>query len=135
MDEINRLPRFNMPLELGIFLGATKFGSVKQQRKLSLILDRDRYRYQKFISDISGQDVKSHDNRPELSVRQVRDWLDNSPVDQGLTKPGGKKMTGRYEQFMNELPELCEELHLHLGELTFNNFTTILVEWLRYNEW
>ena len=26
LDQVNRLPRFNMPLELGIFLGAKRYG-------------------------------------------------------------------------------------------------------------
>ena len=35
LDEVSGLPRFNMPLELGIFLGAKKFG-VKEQKKKKL---------------------------------------------------------------------------------------------------
>lgn len=33
LDEDSNLPRFNMPLELGIFLGAKKFGTEEQKRK------------------------------------------------------------------------------------------------------
>ncbi len=44
----NLLPRFNMPLELGIFLGCRKFGNAKHRMKVCLILDREPYRYQKF---------------------------------------------------------------------------------------
>jgi hypothetical protein len=54
LDKVSSLPRFNMPLELGIFLGAMRFGSGKQRQKHSLVLDREPYRYQKFVSDISG---------------------------------------------------------------------------------
>ena len=53
LDRRNRLPRFNMPLELGLFLGAHRFGSGEQRRKACLVLDREPYRYQKFISDIA----------------------------------------------------------------------------------
>jgi hypothetical protein len=80
-DETHRLPRFNMPLELGLFLRATKFGEGGQENKRCLILDRESYRYQKYISDIAGQDIKSHDDRPEVAIRKVRDWFDSSPVD------------------------------------------------------
>lgn len=59
LDSVNDLPRFNMPLELGIFLGAKRFGSAKQRKKKCLVLDRERYRFQKFCSDIAGQDIKS----------------------------------------------------------------------------
>jgi hypothetical protein len=51
LDRRNRLPRFNMPLELGLFLGAKRFGNRAQREKVCLILDREPYRYQRFISD------------------------------------------------------------------------------------
>jgi hypothetical protein len=54
LDTSSRLPRFNMPLELGMFLAAKRFGEARQRTKVCLILDRDSYRYQKFISDIRG---------------------------------------------------------------------------------
>ena len=33
------------------------------RRENCLIVDRERYRYQQFISDISGQDVEAHDGQ------------------------------------------------------------------------
>ena len=42
LDAVNELPRFKMPLELGLFLGAKRFGSATQQRKNCLILDKSR---------------------------------------------------------------------------------------------
>src|SRR5438876_8722653 len=48
LDTANRLPRFNMPLELGLFLGARQFGDTEQRAKRALILDSAPYRYQKF---------------------------------------------------------------------------------------
>lgn len=60
LDPVNGLPQFNMPLELGIFLGAQRFGSGKHREKNCLVLDREPYRYQKFISDIAGQDIAAH---------------------------------------------------------------------------
>ena len=33
LDRTSGLPRFNMPLELGVFLGAKKFGANEQKRK------------------------------------------------------------------------------------------------------
>lgn len=41
IDTKHRLPRFNMPLELGIFLGAKRYGGAKQGRKSCLILERE----------------------------------------------------------------------------------------------
>src|SRR5687767_12563673 len=41
LDSDYRLPRFNMPLELGVFLGAKRYGTGRQKRKSCLILDRE----------------------------------------------------------------------------------------------
>src|SRR5215216_4348592 len=56
LDSSNFLPRFNMPLELGILIGAKRFGNKRQASKAALIMDKEPYRYQIFISDIAGQD-------------------------------------------------------------------------------
>jgi len=56
------LPRFNMPYELGLFIGCTVFGGGPHKSKKTLILDRERHRYAKFISDIAGQDIQDHAN-------------------------------------------------------------------------
>ncbi|MFO0874935.1 MAG: hypothetical protein U0575_13325 [Phycisphaerales bacterium] len=45
LDPVHHLPRFNMPLELGLFLGAKHFGTGTNRNRMSLVLDVDRYRY------------------------------------------------------------------------------------------
>jgi len=132
-DETTRLPRFNMPLELGIFLGAKKFGSSQQKKKQCLILDRDKFRYQQFCSDISGHDVRQHGNSPARVVRVVRDWL-RSTTDE-VKLPSGTEIFQRYVTFSEDLPLYCRSLRLAPEELTFNDFTTLVEEWLRANSW
>ncbi len=75
LDAATHLPQFNMPLELGIFLGAQRFGAGVHRRKNCLIVDRERYRYQQFISDIPGQDIAAHHNDVAALIATVRDWL------------------------------------------------------------
>jgi hypothetical protein len=77
LDSKTRLPRFNMPFELGLFLAARRFGGGRQSRKIALILDRTTYRYRAALSDISGQDVRTHGGRASNAIREVRDWLDS----------------------------------------------------------
>jgi hypothetical protein len=48
IDRKTRLARFNMPLELGFFLGAKRYGDERNQEKRCLILDRSPYRYRSF---------------------------------------------------------------------------------------
>src|SRR5437868_12883314 len=39
------LPRFNMPFELGLFIGCAVYGVGAFKNKKALILDRERYRF------------------------------------------------------------------------------------------
>ena len=128
-----KLPRFNMPLELGLFLGAKRYGDARQQTKSCKILDTERFRYQKFCSDIAGQDISAHGGDPERVVKVVRDWLRaNRPA---VSIPGGSRLVRRYYQFQDDLPTLCESLMLDVDELTFIDFQNIVIEWLRANAW
>lgn len=72
------LPRFNMPYELGLDIGASEFGPISLRSKRILILEKEKYFYQKVISDISGQDIFNHDDNPKLLIKSIRDWFSNN---------------------------------------------------------
>lgn len=134
LDRQNRLPRFNMPLELGIFLGATRFGAGRQREKSCLILDRDPYRYQRYCSDLAGQDIRAHNGRVEDAIRSARDWL--SPlIARNIQVPSASRIVSRYQRFRRELPAICEAVQLVPRELLFNEYTTLVAGWLRANPW
>ena len=128
LDEKTCLPRFNMPLELGIFLGAKRFGVEEQQRKKCLVMDRELYRYQKFISDIAGQDVLSHDNSPKNVVKVVRDWILNA--SDRRTIPSGSTIWNHYQDFLKDMPYIAQRFQLEVKDLIFNDYTFIVAEWL-----
>ena len=128
LDRKFHLPRFNMPFELGLYLGASRFGDRRQRRKSTLILDRERYRYQKYLSDIAGQDIKAHGNQPKRLIGAVRDWLRDTDPRRPL--PSSILIAARYAQFRQDLPELCRKLRLDPGELTFNDYTWVIRQWL-----
>ena len=123
-----RLPRFNMPLEPGAFLGAKYFGGKEQKRKACLILDSEKYRYQKFISDIAGQDIQAHGNDPATTVRIVRNWL---RVYSQVSIPSGSIIWNRYKTFRSDLPLLCKELRLNMKELIYNDYVLLVSTWLK----
>jgi hypothetical protein len=129
LDRGTRLPRFNMPLELGIFLGAKAFGSPDDQNKVAIILDTDRYRYQKFISDIAGQDIRAHGGMTDEAIREVCDFL-STHREPGVILPGGDKLAERYRWFHNDLPELCREVHLDAARLNFRDLTSLVFAWV-----
>jgi len=131
LDAVTGLPRFNMSLELGLFLGAKRFGVGKQKSKNCLVLDVERYRYQKFISDIAGQDIVAHGGGPSQAIRVVRDSLSDARRVSGL--PGGAAMVHRYELFRSDLPAMCSKGGLVAADLTFNEYVLQLEEWLVAN--
>ena len=127
---VSGLPRFNMPLELGLFLGAQRFGAGPQKRKSCLVLDRDKYRYQEFMSDIAGQDIAAHGDDPAEAIRAVRDWLSVSKA--GVKRPpGGSAIATRYEHFLADLPDICAGAELKVGELTFVEYADLASTWLK----
>ena len=127
LDARTRLPRFNMPLELGMFLAAKHFGEAEQRQKVCIILDRDRYRYQKFLSDIAGKDIHAHSNRIASVIRIVRNWL--STHQKALT-PGARVMFEKYTTFTRQLPKQCESMGPRSEELTFMDYKLLAEEWL-----
>ena len=131
LDKDSKLPRFNMPLELGIFLGAKRYGDKTQKKKRILVLDKERYRYQKSISDISGQDIKSHGGKEERAIKCIRDWLQTA--SRRTTLPGARHITNRYRGFEKELPVICATLKLDVDDLTFNDLWETIVAWQKEN--
>ncbi|MBA4384606.1 MAG: hypothetical protein C0410_07705 [Anaerolinea sp.] len=132
LDITSGLPRFNMPLELGLDLGCKQFGKPYQQEKVSLILDIESYRYQKFISDIAGQDIFGHDNNEENLVLIVRNWL-SLEVDPRYIVPGGEMIFRRYQVFQGALPDICNKLHWNPTTLPFNDFSYAVAFWISSN--
>ena len=67
LDAISKLPRFNMPLELGIFLAAKYYGNKAQRDKICLVMEREEHLYQKFCSDLKGYDIPAHNGDTRLA--------------------------------------------------------------------
>jgi hypothetical protein len=129
LDPVTGLPRFNMPLELGIFLAAKRFGNPRQRQKNCLVLDGEPYRYQKFISDIAGQDIRSHQREPRQAVQLVRNWLRNADREQAI--PSDEIIWARYESFRHDLPLICRKLRLREGNMIFNDFVYAVADYLQ----
>lgn len=122
------LPRFNVPFELGLFLGAKRYGSQRHKLKRCIIFDIERYRYQRFISDISGHDIHAHEGSERQVVTKLTSWLRSQ--SRAVDIPGGRSVYREYEQFKSLLPAICAERSIHPEELTFGDFTDIVVRYL-----
>jgi len=131
LDDVSMLPRFNMPLELGIDLGCKEFNPDCADKSL-LIFDSEQYRFQKFISDLSGLDIHQHGNSPKVAVTRVRNWLRTESGKSGI--PGGAAIYSRYESFRSDLPKICSELKLDIADLTFADFSYTIARWLEAHQ-
>lgn len=127
LDVHHQLPRFNMPLELGLFLGARRFGNKAQHDKRLLILDVERFRYQKFISDLAGMDIHAHQGRPSAAVRETRDWLANISRRKLAS---GDIIVRLFEKFSEDLPKLALKLEFDEHRIPYVDFEHIVVGWL-----
>jgi hypothetical protein len=121
------LPRFNMPFELGVFFGAKHFGDAQQNRKNALVLERDKYIYQQFISDLNGIDTKAHNNDPVTAMTRVHSWL-NAASRRKKTIPSEPALRRQYNEFNLLLPDLAAETEYTVETLPFLNLMDIVQE-------
>ena len=123
------LARFNMPFELGLDFACKRFGAEPCSHKHFLILDTDRYRYQKSISDLAGYDIKFHENSPANAVLAVRNWM------YAMTKKkfdSGNKIWRLYNEFMGDFREVAIQDELHprdLEEMPWEEFAQYVRDW------
>jgi hypothetical protein len=131
LDLKTKLPRFNMPLELGVFLGHKTF---VENNKALLVMDKTKFRYRKFCSDLAGIDIQSHNERPRDLVRVVRNWLSmNQEVKE--TIPDGTEIFDRYRQFMVDRPTICKRLRLRIQGILYTDYLTVVESWMLENDW
>jgi hypothetical protein len=122
------LPRFNMPLELGLFLGAKKYGGPRHRLKSCIIFDREPYRFRRHISDIAGQDIHSHGGDVRTLVTELATWLRAQSHDPNV--PGGVAIADEFRAFTAALPEIHRARRLDPAEVTFIDYAAIVVQCL-----
>lgn len=88
--------RLNMPFELGMDYGCRSFLGGIHATKRMLILETKPFRYQAAISDLAGCDIKSHGDKFESAVRQVRNWIRS---EAGNDLPGATGILNAYTDF------------------------------------
>lgn len=72
--QANEFARMNMPFELGIDYGLRHCDLPQYQQKQFLILEANKYDYQKALSDINGFDIKVHKNNTENMFECLYAW-------------------------------------------------------------
>jgi hypothetical protein len=133
IDPKTKLPRFNMVLELGLYIGAKKFASDGAD-KVCLVMETEQYRYRDFCSDLAGVDICAHnDDRLQL-ISVVRDWLDTYREDERII-PGGQYIFEDYQRFLSGLPKRCQHFHLDPQSIKYPAYLSLLEAWLKENDW
>lgn len=99
----NEYFRLNMPFEIGLDLGCRLYHqNTKYRNKKSLILEKERYAYQKALSDISNSDVKCHRGEPEEIIFEVRNWFSELGK---INLNSGSKIWDDYNYFYTDFYE------------------------------
>lgn len=129
MELDDGVPRFNMPFELGVFLGACRFAEGWVGRKACTIFDSEAFRYQRALSDIAGQDIRAHNCDPRRASDETRDWLSHQ-IQRQERVPGAAAIWTMYEAFCADLPELAAAALQEDAQLTFNERRYFASEWL-----
>lgn len=89
--------RLNMAFELGMEYGYRMCWDGSLARK-SLVLEREPYDYMKAVSDLSGVDIKNHDDDPARLVRKVRNWFLETVGERDVDS--GTKIWYEFNDFM-----------------------------------
>jgi hypothetical protein len=128
LDGVSKLPRFNMPLELGVFIAAKRFGVGILKAKRCIIFERREFQYQKYISDLSGQDIHNHDGSSKRIIAELATWFRNQA--RGAPVPGGTKIAEEFQVFRRKIPRICSKRDLEEEELTFGDYAELVAEYL-----
>lgn len=127
LDAVNELPRFNMPFELGLTLGIRAAGRKYSQHRV-LILERQKYSYQKFLSDIAGQDLQAHEGDVDGMILRVRNWL---RTETGRDLPGPKQISADLQTFQATFSLSCESAGIAPGDLPFPELLAMQMHFLK----
>ena len=121
----NELPRFNMPFELGMAIGAKRFGSPTHRADRIKIMVADPYKLPAYLSDLGGNDPDAHHADPSQLIRIVRNFLDTSPT--GAPLPGPARLAESFALFAAGLPALAREIEHRPQEIGgFKSYRTFL---------
>jgi hypothetical protein len=123
--------RLNMAFEMGIDFGLKYSGIAELEAKRFLILEKEDHRYKTFLSDISGNDIKSHRNDPELVIKSIRDWIKAQGQEAAI--PRHKLIFSAYNEFSlfyNQMISAEGYDPKEITALTFSDVIEIMANWI-----
>ena len=127
LDEASGLPRFNMPIELGVAIGAKHFGEHGGDHR-RLVLDSQQYRYQRFASDLAGLDISPHGGEIDGAIAGTRNFLAAQSI---ATLPGAVAIRAVLDRFEATLPVVAQAVGQRTDEITYPDRLLHLGDYLR----
>ena len=112
--ELN-LPRFNMPLELGMALGIRHLREGSDHSHNWVALVPTGFLHQRFISDLLGFEAPEHDSQVATVISKVAAWLTIQP-DYTPPTPSARAILDAYPPFCELLDDARNQ---SLGSLTW----------------
>ncbi len=121
--------RMNMPFELGVDYGCKKLKDGVWKNKKILILDKERYRFRKALSDLSGSDIKNHNDEAVKVVFAVRDWFITEELDRG---DSGNKVWSNFNDFQAYLYDevVVKDGHTSVDDVQISEIIHHMGNWL-----
>ncbi|MFY8186837.1 MAG: hypothetical protein ACOVLC_02645 [Flavobacterium sp.] len=118
-----------MPFECGIDFGLKMSNIAMFAQKRFLILEKEPYRYKSIISDISGNDIKAHNENPEEIIKAVRDWFKVLLQD----IPWYKTIWMSYAEFETDFEQILIDNGYNpkdINSLTFSDIIEYMTAWI-----
>jgi hypothetical protein len=94
-------PRFNMPFELGM---AVAFHWSRRAKHTWFVLETEKWRIQKSLSDLNGTDIYVHGGTPEGVFRELA-----KAFVRELRQPTVKQLRTIYREIGNKLPKFLDD--------------------------
>jgi hypothetical protein len=132
--------RLNMPFELGIDYGSRQHGPEFMRNKKFLILERRLHDFKVALSDLSGVDIKMHDNKIGEIIRAVRDWFYETVGLRDIPYPNviwwrfNDFTTSLYDQ---RLAEGISDVHVKedIARMPIPEYLNCVASWVAKHDW
>jgi hypothetical protein len=129
--------RMNMPYELGLDLGARWYGAPPLDRKVFLVLEKQRGSVKKALSDHAGFDMRSHAGRVEDLIREIRahfySVLTSQPDGLPADFPTHDELVDQWTEFIPWLqsrPDGTLRSEKEIGAMEVAEFKDKVSQWL-----
>ena len=127
------LPRFNMPFECGLALGAIRYRRpLRSGSRDFLLMAAEDFQDKRTLSDLAGQDASYHGNDPRRLIKATRRFLASKASEvlaAGAVVRGDSSITARLSRFSEDLPAMAASVNISAAEIRSFDY---LPEWLGF---